>query len=67
MKWALVVYFFVCCGPDGGWKTAEELGRHGWYRIVHPDVESCIQAQWEFMEVVNKDFIRASCEEILDD
>ncbi len=36
----LVVYFFVCCGPDGGWKTAEELGKQGWYRIVHPNVES---------------------------
>ncbi len=62
MKWALVVYFFVA----GGWFTAEELGRHGWYRIVHPDAESCIQAQWEFMEVVNQKVIRASCEEVDD-
>ena len=31
MKWVLVVYFFVL-GPDGGWFTAEEMGRQSWYR-----------------------------------
>ncbi len=58
MKWFLVVYFFVA----GEWHTAEDLGRHGWYRIAHPDAESCIQAQWEFTEVTNQKVIRASCE-----
>jgi|TARA_B100000959_G_C14567830_1_gene454483 hypothetical protein len=63
MKWFLVVYFFVCCGPEGGWKTAEELNNDGWYRIEHPDAESCINAQWEFTEVTNTNVIRASCEQ----
>jgi len=60
MKWALVVYFLV----QGTWHTAEDLNRVGWYRIIHPDAESCIQAQWEFTAVTNPNIIRASCEPI---
>ena len=66
MKWVLIVYFFVL-GPDGGWKTAEELGKFGWYRTSHPDAESCIQAQWEFTSVTNQNVIRASCEQVDDE
>ena len=58
MKWFLVVYFVV--GTE--WPTAESLGREGWYRVEHPDAESCIQAQWEFTDITNTQAIRASCE-----
>ncbi len=58
MKWFLVVYFLV--GTE--WHTAESLDREGWYRVQHPDAESCIQAQWEFTSITNTDAIRASCE-----
>jgi hypothetical protein len=54
-------------GPDGtvSWHTAEELGRHGWYRIEYPDVESCIQAQHRFTENTRyQNLRRASCEPI---
>jgi hypothetical protein len=59
MKWFLVVYFFIA----GEWHTAESLDRFGWYRIEHPNAESCINAQWEFTEVTNQKVIRASCEQ----
>ncbi len=65
MKWALVVYFFICCvDSGGGWKTAEELKHHGWYRIIYNSGEECIRAQWAFTENhrQHKDKIRASCE-----
>ena len=58
MKWFLVVYFAV--GTE--WISAENLGKVGWYRIQHPDAESCIQAQWDFTEVTDTKVIRASCE-----
>ena len=47
MKWVLVVYFFIL-GPDGGWFTAEELGRQSWYRTTHNTAEECIVRQHEF-------------------
>jgi len=58
MKWALVVYFLV----QGTWHTAEDLNRVGWYRIIHPDAESCIVAQNQFATQHDPAFVRASCE-----
>jgi hypothetical protein len=54
MKWFLIVYFLTM-GTDGNmtWRTAEELGREGRYRMEHPDSESCIQAQNLFTENTN--------------
>ena len=62
MKWVLVVYFFIL-GPDGGWFTAEELGRQSWYRTTHNTAQECIVRQHEF--TANNPMIghiRASCE-----
>ena len=64
MKWMLIVFFFVL-NTDGTmeWQTAEELGRDGWYRMEHPDAESCIQAQNRFTENNSRiNLIRASCD-----
>ena len=52
MEWILAIYIFVA----GEWQLHEQ------HRFV--DVESCIQAQWEFT-AHNPDItqIRASCEQ----
>jgi len=51
-------------GTDGNmtWRTAEELGREGWYRMEHPDAESCLQAQNRFTENTDGALMRAACE-----
>ena len=63
MKWFLIVYFLTM-GTDGNmtWRTAEELGREGWYRMEHPDSESCIRAQNLFTENTDGTLMRAACE-----
>ena len=64
MKWFLIVYFLTM-GTDGNmaWRTAEELGRDGWYRMEHPDLESCRQAQIRFTEnSLGTGLVRAGCE-----
>ena len=63
MRWFLIVYFLTM-GTDGNmtWRTAEELGREGWYRMEHPDSESCIIAQNLFTENTDGRLMRASCE-----
>ena len=63
MKWFLIVYFLTM-GTDGNmtWRTAEELGREGWYRMEHPDSESCQRAQNRFTENTNGALMRATCE-----
>ena len=52
MEWILAIYIFTA----GEWQLHQQ---HGF-----PDVESCIQAQWEFTDL-NPDItqIRASCEQ----
>ena len=52
MEWILAIYIFVA----GEWQLHEQ------HRFV--DVESCIEAQWEFT-ALNPDIaqIRASCEQ----
>jgi hypothetical protein len=64
VKWFLIVYFLTM-GTDGNmaWRTAEELGREGWYRMEHPDAQSCVEAQNRFTENFPRtDLVRAACE-----
>ncbi len=63
MKWFLIVYFLTM-GTDGNmtWRTAEELGREGWYRMEHPSSENCRRAQNLFTDNTNSALMRASCE-----
>jgi len=63
VRWFLIVYFLTM-GTDGNmtWRTAEELGREGWYRMEHLSSEDCIEAQERFTENTDGVLMRAACE-----